>query len=155
MCDHFLLLCQGWNIHMFFNLVIYLVLFNLLLLLPSCWYHKYMYICIYVYIYIYIYTYIYIYIYIYITRFLFQKSEKISKSEKKNHRAPGTYMQTIIVRISASWNKNNMPTVSRYNIVYILRYTHPRYMKSLFTNIQKQQNMLQSSLLFKKNNFRG
>ena len=50
--------CARVETYMFFNLVIYLVLFNLLLLLPSCWYHKYMYICMYIYIYIYIYTYI-------------------------------------------------------------------------------------------------
>ena len=30
----------------------------------------------------------------------------------------------------------------------ILRYTHVRYVKSLFANIQEQQNMLKISLLF-------
>ena len=44
-----------------------------------------------------------------------------------------------------------MPKVLHYNTVYFLRYTLPRYMKSLFTNIQKEQNMLKSIPLFKKN----
>ena len=44
-----------------------------------------------------------------------------------------------------------MAKVSHYTTVYFLRYKHPRYMKFLFTNIQKQQNTLKSSLLFKKN----
>ena len=35
-----------------------------------------------------------------------------------------------------------MPKVSHYKTVHFLRYTHPRYMKCLFKNIQKQQNML-------------
>ena len=35
-------------------------------------------------------------------------------------------------------------------------YVHVRYVKSLFTNIQNQQNMLKISLLFKKfSNFTG
>ena len=37
-----------------------------------------------------------------------------------------------------------MPKVSHYNTVYFLRYTHPRYMKCLITNVQKQQNMLKN-----------
>ena len=44
-----------------------------------------------------------------------------------------------------------MPKVSHHDTVYFLRYTQPRYMKCLITNIQKQWNMLKSSLLFKKN----
>ena len=49
-----------------------------------------------------------------------------------------------------------MPKVSHYNNVHFVKYKHPRYMKCLFTNIQKQKNMLKSSLLFKKNtNFTG
>ena len=49
-----------------------------------------------------------------------------------------------------------MPKVSHYNIVYFLRYTHLGYMKCLLTNIQKQWNILKSSLLVKKNlNFIG
>ena len=53
-------------------------------------------------------------------------------------------------------HKNNMPRVSQYNCIYFLSYAHPRYMKCLFINIQKQQNMLKSNLLFKKNtNFTG
>ena len=43
--------------------------------------------------------------------------------------------------ISSSSHENNMPKVSHYNTVNFLRYTHPRYMKCLFTNIQKQQNV--------------
>ena len=49
-----------------------------------------------------------------------------------------------------------MPKVSHYNSIYILSNANPRYKKCLFTNIQKQQDMLKSSLLFKKNtNFTG
>ena len=37
-----------------------------------------------------------------------------------------------------------------------MSYAHPRYMKRLFINIQKQKNMLKISLLFKKfTNFTG
>ena len=43
-----------------------------------------------------------------------------------------------------------MPKVLHCNTVYILRYTHPRYMKCLFTNIQKQLNTLKSSLVLRK-----
>ena len=58
--------------------------------------------------------------------------------------------------ISLSSYENNMPKVSHCNTVYFVRYTHPRYMKCLFTNIQKQKNILKSSLLFKKNtSFKG
>ena len=58
--------------------------------------------------------------------------------------------------ISLSSHKDNMPKVSHYNTVYFLRYTHTRFMKYLFTNIQIQQNMLKRSLLFKRNsNFTG
>ena len=31
-----------------------------------------------------------------------------------------------------------MPKISHYSIFYILRYAHVRYVKCLFTNIQKQ-----------------
>ena len=43
-----------------------------------------------------------------------------------------------------------MLKISHYNTFYFLRYAHVRYVKSLFTNIQKQWNMLKISLLFKK-----
>ena len=36
--------------------------------------------------------------------------------------------------------KNNMPKVSHYKTLYFLRYTHPRYMKDLFTNKEKREN---------------
>ena len=36
------------------------------------------------------------------------------------------------------------------NTFYFLRYVHMRYVKILFTSIQKQYNMLKFSLLFKK-----
>ena len=49
-----------------------------------------------------------------------------------------------------------MPKVLHYNTVQFLSYTHPSYMKCLFTNIEKQQNMLKSTKRFKKNaNFTG
>ena len=43
-----------------------------------------------------------------------------------------------------------MLKISHENTFYFLRNAHVRYLKSLFTNIQKQQNMLKISLLFKK-----
>ena len=47
--------------------------------------------------------------------------------------------------------KNTTKQVAHYNAFCLLRYAHFRYAKCLFTNIQKSQNMLKSSLLFKKN----
>ena len=46
--------------------------------------------------------------------------------------------------------ENNMLKISHWNSFYFLRYAHVSYVKSLFTNIPKQQNMLKTSLLFKK-----
>ena len=43
-----------------------------------------------------------------------------------------------------------MSKVSHCNSICFLSYAHPRYMKYLFTKIQKQQYMLKSSLLFQK-----
>ena len=61
-----------------------------------------------------------------------------------------------ILLISSSSHKTNMLKIWHYKTIYFLRYMHPKYMKCLFTNIQKQQNMLKTSLLFKKNaNFTG
>ena len=42
-----------------------------------------------------------------------------------------------------------MPKVSHYNRVYFLSYAHQSYIDT--ETKQKQQNMLKSSLLFKKN----
>ena len=46
-----------------------------------------------------------------------------------------------------------MSKVSHYNSVYFLSHAHPRYMKCMFTNIQKQYGtpLFNSILLFKKN----
>ena len=38
-----------------------------------------------------------------------------------------------------------MTNILQYNTAYFLRYSHPRYVKYLFTNMQKQQNMLKNS----------
>ena len=38
--------------------------------------------------------------------------------------------------IPSSSCKNNMPKVSHDKTLYFLRYTQPRYIKCLFTNIQ-------------------
>ena len=47
-------------------------------------------------------------------------------------------------------NKNNMPKIiANHNTLYFMRCAHLRYVQSLFANIQKQQNMLKISLLFK------
>ena len=43
-----------------------------------------------------------------------------------------------------------MLKISHYNTFYFLRQKHLRYVKSFFTNIRKQQNILKISLLFKK-----
>ena len=43
-----------------------------------------------------------------------------------------------------------MPKVTHYNTVYFLRYTHPKYIKYFFINLQTQQNMLKSSPLLRK-----
>ena len=49
-----------------------------------------------------------------------------------------------------------MLKISYQNTFYFLKYAHVRYVKSLFTNFQKQKNMLKISLLFKKfANFKG
>ena len=49
-----------------------------------------------------------------------------------------------------------MLKISHLNTYHFLRYAHVRYVKSLFTHIPKQQNMLKISLLFKKfTNFMG
>ena len=42
-----------------------------------------------------------------------------------------------------------MLKISHLNTFYFLRYAHVRYVKSLFTNIQKEWNMLKISLIFK------
>ena len=44
----------------------------------------------------------------------------------------------ISFRTSLSSRKNKMPEVSHCNSTYCLSHAHPRYMKCLFTNIQKQ-----------------
>ena len=52
--------------------------------------------------------------------------------------------------MSSSSYENNMLEISYQNTFYFLRYPHVIYVKSLFTNIQKQNNMLKISLFFKK-----
>ena len=42
-----------------------------------------------------------------------------------------------------------MLKISYENTFYFLGYVQVRYVKSLFTNIQKQKNLLRISLLFK------
>ena len=51
---------------------------------------------------------------------------------------------------TSSSYENNVLKISHENTFYFLRYALVRYVKCLFTNIQKQQNMLKISLLFKK-----
>ena len=52
--------------------------------------------------------------------------------------------------------KSSSTQIAHDNAFYFLRYAQFRYSKCLFTNIQKQQNTLKSSLLYKKNaNFTG
>ena len=43
-----------------------------------------------------------------------------------------------------------MLKISYESAFYFLRYAHVRYVKSVFTNIQKQYNMLKISLIFQK-----
>ena len=59
-------------------------------------------------------------------------------------------MQIWNLPIYPSSPEKNMSKISHLNTFYFCRYTHVRYVKSLFTNIPKQQNMLKISLLFKK-----
>ena len=43
-----------------------------------------------------------------------------------------------------------MPKNSHHSTFHVLRYAHVRYVKCLFMNIQKQENILKISLLFKE-----
>ena len=53
-------------------------------------------------------------------------------------------------------NKNNMlKIITNHNTLYFMRCAHLRYVQSLFTNIQKQQNMLKISLLLKNAKLHG
>ena len=60
----------------------------------------------------------------------------------------GTLMQIWKSTITSSSYENML--ILHENTFYFLRYVHVRYVKSLFTNIQIQKNMLKISLLFKK-----
>ena len=44
--------------------------------------------------------------------------------------------------------KDSTTQIAHYNTFHFLRYAHFRSAKYLFTNIQKQKNMLKSTLLF-------
>ena len=58
--------------------------------------------------------------------------------------------------IHSSLYKNRIMQIAHYKTFHFLRFAHFKSTKCLFTNIQKQQNTLKSSLLFKKNtNFTG
>ena len=50
---------------------------------------------------------------------------------------------------------NSTTQIVHYNTFHLLRYAHFRYVKCLFTNIQKKKNTLKTSLLFKKCNLYG
>ena len=50
----------------------------------------------------------------------------------------GTLMQIENLPTFSFSHKNTIPKVSHYDTLYFLKYTHPRHMKCLFTNIQKQ-----------------
>ena len=54
------------------------------------------------------------------------------------------------LRVSGLDSNENSTPISNYDTSHRLRYVHLRYMKCLFTNIQKQQNTLKSSLFLKK-----
>ena len=61
----------------------------------------------------------------------------------RNHNNIPLFKDTLMqiwkpIYISLSSHENNMPNILHYNNIYFLSYTHPRYMKCLFTNIQKQ-----------------
>ena len=85
------------------------------------------------------YSFVPIYIYIYII-YCFVN---FIKAELK------IYTKSLNLYLLSS-HKDNMPKVPLYTSIYILSYVRPRYMKCLFANIQKQQNMLKISLLAKK-----
>ena len=42
------------------------------------------------------------------------------------------------LHISLSSHENNMPKVSNYKSIFFLSYSHSKFLKCLFTNIQKQ-----------------
>ena len=69
---------------------------------------------------------------------VFHFFEKVNKGQLKVHQQ------------SSSSQENNMLKISHWNTFYFLRYANVRYVKNLFTNIQKQKNILKISLLFKK-----
>ena len=64
--------------------------------------------------------------------------DETKKNEKLQEIVKGMQMQIWNLLISSSSHKNKMPKVLHYNTVCFVRYTHPRYMKRLFTNIQKK-----------------
>ena len=47
-------------------------------------------------------------------------------------------MQISESAISLSSHENNMPKISHENTFYVLWHAHVKYVKSLFTNIEKQ-----------------
>ena len=59
-------------------------------------------------------------------------------------------LKGTLMPIPSSSYENSMLKISHESTFYFLRYVHVSLVKSLFTNIQKQQNMLKISLLFKK-----
>ena len=63
----------------------------------------------------------------------------------------GTLLQHLKIYKYLCLHKKNMPKFSHYRSIYFLSYAHTRYTICLFTNIQKQHNMLRSSPLFHKN----
>ena len=52
--------------------------------------------------------------------------------------------------IPSSSHQNNVSKISDENTFYFFRYAYLRYVKTLFTKIQKQWNKTKISLLFKK-----
>ena len=59
------------------------------------------------------------------------------------------------VAVHSSSYKKHITHIAHYNTFHLLRYLHFRFVKCLLRNIQKQQNTLKSSLLFKKNKLYG
>ena len=59
-------------------------------------------------------------------------------------------MQIWKSALSSFLHEHNMPKNSHHSTFHVLRYAHVRYVKYLFMNIQKQENILKISLLFKE-----
>ena len=74
------------------------------------------------------------------------KIDKITAHAIGYLKVHGTLMQ--IWKSTDIFVKDIMPKVSNYNSIFFFSYARPRYIKCLFINIQKQNNMLKKVAYF-------